>query len=347
MTPTHALLLGQGEDGTSYEVGEWGEMEATVEAYFEAQRDRQWVKPVASSLRRRRQQTARPPLEEDGGGGGGGGAHEARQGGGAAPAAPLVDFREITVRYNSHVVFDRLSWLVREGEKWVVVGGNGTGKSTLVELITGDNVQGYQNDVHLFGRKKGSGESIWEVKSQLGVLSTEFHMEYIDYADPSLRTAFRRPERLTTWDVVCSGFFDSVGLYSEVSLPQEKLAKEWIERLELHDLITPPARAPGGAAGGATTAQRQQQQQEFFHLSHGQQKLVLLARAMIKSPRLLLLDEPTHGLSGNNKERVLHTLSLLAEEPEVAVVYVTHRQEEIDALGFEHTLHLGASSSRR
>lgn len=71
-----------------------------------------------------------------------------------------------------------------------------TGKSTLIELITGDNLQGYMQDVHLFGRKKGSGESIWEIKAQLGVLSTEFHMQYIDYADPSVRTAFRKPDRV-------------------------------------------------------------------------------------------------------------------------------------------------------
>ena len=87
-------------------------------------------------------------------------------------------------------------------------------------------------------------------------------------------------------------------------------------------------------------------QQNFFHLSHGQQKLVLLCRAMVKAPRLLLLDEPTHGLSGHNKERLLHTLGLLADDPEVAVVYVTHRQEEVAALGFEKVLQLGASSSR-
>lgn len=335
LAPTHALLLGQGDDGTGYASGEWEEMAPKLDAYFASQRERLWVKPT----------TARPP-------------RPAPRAAAATPGEPLVDFREITVRYNSHVVFDKLNWLVRAGEKWVVVGGNGTGKSTLVELVTGDNVQGYQNDVHLFGRKKGSGESIWEIKSQLGVLSTEFHMEYIDYADPSVRTAFRKPDKVTTWEVVCSGFFDSMGLYNEVSLEQERLAKAWIERFDLHDIITPPPPPPpqagaqgSGARAGAreagVAAHAKKEMQNFFHLSHGQQKLVLLCRAMVKSPRLLLLDEPTHGLSGVNKERLLHTLSLLADEPEVAVVYVTHRQEEIDALGFEHVLELGASSSRR
>ena len=209
---------------------------------------------------------------------------------------------------------------------------------------------GYQQDVHLFGRKKGSGESVWQIKAQLGVLSTELHMAYIDYADPTVRTAFRQPENVSTWEVVCSGFFDTMGLYQEVSIDQVAKARDWIDRLDLRDLVTPPPRDatrkglhsfPGYTSGTAKTGQ-----QNFFHLSHGQQKLVLLCRAMVKPPRLLLLDEPTHGLSGMSKERLLHTLSLLADDPHVAIVYVTHRQQEIDTLGFEHVLNLGASSSR-
>lgn len=333
LAPTHGLLLGQGEDGTGYEAGEWDTIAPKLEAYFVAQQERQWVKPPPRP--KPRAEGARPSSD--------------------AERAPLVDFKSVTVQYNQHVVFDQLKWMVREGEKWVVLGGNGTGKSTLVELITGDNVLGYQQDLELFGRRKGSGESIWEIKAQLGVLSTEFHMAYIDYADPSVRTAFRKPEAVTTWEVVCSGFFDSMGLYSEVSFEQEQRARDWVDRFELHDLITPPPKAPssrGGAppsAHGYRTAAAAEKagMQNFFHLSHGQQKLVLLCRAMVKPPRLLLLDEPTHGLSGVNKERLLHTLSLLSDADDVAVVYVTHRQEEIDALRFDHVLSLGASSSRR
>ena len=90
---------------------------------------------------------------------------------------------------------------------------------------------GYQQDVHLFGRKKGSGESVWQIKAQLGVLSTELHMAYIDYADPTVRTAFRQPENVSTWEVVCSGFFDSVGLYSEVTIEQRRRALSWVSRV--------------------------------------------------------------------------------------------------------------------
>ena len=161
-----------------------------------------------------------------------------------------------------------------------------------------------------------------------------------------MRTAFRKPDAVSTWEVVCSGFFDTMGLYNHVSIAQAERAREWIDRLDLHDLVTPPAPAAKDTFPGYNTGAAKAAQQNFFHLSHGQQKLVLLCRAMVKPPRLLLLDEPTHGLSGHNKERLLHTLSLLADESDVAVIYVTHRQDEIDKLGFEHVLHLGASSSR-
>ena len=325
LAPTHGLLLGQGPDGTGYAAGPWEDVAPSLDAYFAAQRAREWSKPLAPR--------ATKPVR-------------ARAAKSDAELASLVDFRSVTIQYNSHVVFDDLRWQVREGEKWVVLGGNGTGKSTLVELITGDNVLGYQQDVWLFGRKKGSGESIWEIKSNLGVLSTEFHMAYIDYADPSVRTAFRKPDAVTTWDVVCSGFHDTMGLYSEVTADEQQRALEWIDRFDLHDLVTPPPRNAAQGSYTSAAAVERAGMQNFFHLSHGQQKLVLLARAMVKPPKLLLLDEPTHGLSGHNKERLLHTLSLLAEE-DVAVVYVTHRQDEIDALGFKHVLQLGASSSRR
>lgn len=332
LSPTHGLLIGQGEDGTGYVAGEWSDVTPALDAYFTAQQAQQWVRPESRPSAPKPEPTER---KTDGG-----------TDGNERP--PLVDFRSITIQYNSHVVFDKLSWLVRQGEKWVVLGGNGTGKSTLVELITGDNLLGYRQDIHLFGRKKGSGESVWDIKKQLGLLSTEFHMQYIDYADPAVRTAFRKPEWVSTWEVVCSGFFDTMGLYETPSIEQDRYARRWIDRLGLHDLVTPPPPTQGAkAASGAPKPPPMRSGQNFFHLSHGQQKLVLLCRAMVKKPRLLLLDEPTHGLSGVNKERLLYTLSLLSDDPNVSIVYVTHRQDEIDQLGFDHVLELGASSSRR
>ena len=318
--PTHALLLGQGDAKTGYEVGEWGAMRAPVESFFEraAGADAPAATPAA---------TPRAPR-----------ARAVASAGGAAE--PLIEFRDATIQYpgTAEPVFSALSWTVREGEKWVVAGGNGSGKSTLVELITGDNVLGYRAPMWLFGKRKGSGESVWDIKRQLGVLSTETHMAYVDYADPEVRSFARSHAKVTTWEVVCSGLFDSVGLYKTVTKAQERAARQVVARFGLDDLVPPPpqrtaaAAAAAGAGGGGG--------RDFFHLSHGQQKLVLLCRALVKAPRLLLLDEPSHGLSADNRDRLIQMLGVLDDDPTVAVIYVTHRRDEIDALQYDHVLAL-------
>ncbi len=203
LSPTHGLLLGQGPDGSEWKAGEWTTMQPLLEAYFEKQKSLEWTRPPP---RQRPAITATTPSSSTTTTGISTTTTATTAAAGAGERAPLVDFRAITIKYNTHVVFDKLSWLVREGEKWVVLGGNGTGKSTVVELITGENVLGYQCDVHLFGRKKGSGESVWDIKSQLGVLSTEFHMAYIDHVDPSVRTAFRSADRLLLLSILSNHY---------------------------------------------------------------------------------------------------------------------------------------------
>merc|ERR1719183_1114357 len=164
-------------------------------------------------------------------------------------------------------------------------------------------------------------------------------MTYVDYADPSIRSFAHKPSKVTTWEVVCSGFFDSIGLYDSVGAHQDKIVREWVNFFSINDLVTfpPRSRAAGIAADAAPCP-------NFFELSLGEQKLVLLCRAMVKHPRLLLLDEPTHGLSGHNRDRLLDALVTLSEKPDVAIVYVTHRSDEVDALGFENVLDLGNRS---
>lgn len=333
LSPTHALLLGQGVDGTSYEVGDWKAMRAAVDAYFDAQHAAELVVQLPhSGLRNPRKAATATSFTSLQGNGSTNTCHS------EADRAPLVEFRDVSIRYPTSVVFSPpLSWTIREGEKWVVAGGNGSGKSTLIEIITGENMLAFQQDVRIFGRRKGSGESIWEIKRQLGVLSTEFHMTYVDYTDPAIRSFAHKPSRVSTWEVVCSGFFDSIGLYSPVSLDQEEVAREWVDFFSINDLVRIPR--PGmrpGVRGGDTDLCP-----SFFDLSQGQQKLVLLCRAMVKRPRLLLLDEPTHGLSGYNRDRLLSALRALAGKSDVAIVYVTHRSDEVDILAFDDFLNLG------
>ncbi|WP_150183170.1 ATP-binding cassette domain-containing protein, partial [Enterobacter asburiae] len=90
---------------------------------------------------------------------------------------------------------------------------NGAGKSTLLSLITGDHPQGYSNDLTLFGRRRGSGETIWDIKKHIGYVSSSLHLDY------RVSTTVR--------NVILSGFFDSIGIYQAVSDKHHKLAQQW------------------------------------------------------------------------------------------------------------------------
>lgn len=345
LQPTHALLLGQGPDGLGYTAGAWETMQQTVHTFFEAQHAEKRAKDatVAARAAGKTKRVLSPNATPEEAADWAAGRASAQRDASEAAAPPLVELKNICVSYPMKTVFEGLSWTVRKGEKWVVAGGNGSGKSTLLELITADNQHGYTNDVRLFGRSKnGEGLSIWEIKEKLGVVSTKFHMSYVDYAGPGAG------RELSTWDVVCSGFYDSIGLYKKVGIDQEKVARAWVHRFGLTDLVTPPAlgvrrvdRLTGKVVYDRPALKAAPQ---YFHtLSFGEQKLVLLCRAMVKQPPLLLLDEPTHGLSGESRDRLLGMLSGLVDDPAVTIVYVSHHQDEIDSLAFENVLQLGST----
>ena len=211
--------------------------------------------------------------------------------------------KNTTVRYGGHAVLDHINWTVRRGENWAVLGPNGWGKSKLLELITGDNVQGYANEIRLFGRRKGSGETIWEIKEKLNMVSAEFQMRY--------------QKRIPAYDVICSGFFDSIGLYESCTEEQHRAARGWLSLLKMEDL----------------SAKR------FDHLSHGQQRLILLARAMVKSPLLMILDEPCDGLDYANRRKVLEFVEFIGSQTATDLIYVTHHKDEMPAC-ITHTLML-------
>jgi molybdate transport system ATP-binding protein len=192
-------------------------------------------------------------------------------------------------------VLDNLNWTVRTGENWAIVGPNGSGKTTLLSLVAGDNLQAYANSIELFGRRRGSGETIWDIKQQLGLVSSEFQIRY------------RKP--LRAFEVVVSGFFDSVGLYRQASCRQCRIAFAWMKQL-----------------GCADRAKR-----FFQNLSQGEQRLVLLARAMVKSPLMLILDEPCQGLDRFARSRLLDLLDRMGRESETCLLYVTHYPAEIPA----------------
>ncbi|AIR86980.1 MULTISPECIES: molybdate ABC transporter ATP-binding protein ModF [Erwiniaceae] len=210
-----------------------------------------------------------------------------------AEDAPRVVLRNGVVSYNDKAVIEGLSWQVNPGEHWQIVGPNGAGKSTLLSLVTGDHPQGYSNDLTLFGIRRGSGETIWDIKQHIGYVSSSLHLDY--RVSCNVRT------------VVLSGFFDSIGLYQPASDRQKALARQWLALLGMDNHL---ADAP------------------FHGLSWGQQRLVLIARALVKHPSLLILDEPLQGLDPINRQLVRRFVDVLIGEGRTQLLFVSHHAED-------------------
>lgn len=206
---------------------------------------------------------------------------------------PLIDMQAVTVRYGETMVLDRFSWTVMEGEHWALTGPNGAGKSTILKLITGECLQVYANRIRLFGRHRGTGQSLWEIRERLGVVSHD------------LATGYQK--RLSALDVVCSGFFDTVGLYRHPASGQIETARRVLATLGLSALSSIP----------------------FDQLSQGQRQLVLITRAMVKRPRLLILDEPCAGLDAENRRIVLDLAVNIAGRGSTGLIVVSHHENEI------------------
>jgi molybdate transport system ATP-binding protein len=212
----------------------------------------------------------------------------------AMPAGmPLIEFKNTSVTYQGVAVLHDINWTMRQGEHWAIRGPNGAGKSTLLSLILADNPQVYANDVTIFGQQRGTGESIWEIKQQIGWVAPETHMYYSSQVD--CRT------------VVCSGFFDAMGLYRNVTPEQSQTAACWMRVLGMDGLAEQP----------------------FHDVSLGEQRMTLLARALVKQPRLLILDEPCQGLDGYHRARIIRVLDALCEQTPVSLLYVTHHRDEL------------------
>jgi molybdate transport system ATP-binding protein len=214
-----------------------------------------------------------------------------------APAHPsdvaLLELRDINVNFRGKQVLSDVNWTLMPHQHCCISGPNGAGKSTLLGLLCGENDKAYGQQVFLFGRKRGSGESIWEVKSQFGLLNTNMQMSNL--------------KRTKVIDVVASGLFDSVGLYTDYSEGQRQLLIAWLDALELLPL----------------------KEQRFDRLSFGEQRMILLARAMVKSPRILILDEPCIGLDNEQKSKLLGAVDQIAAHGQTRILFVSHRSEEV------------------
>ncbi len=207
----------------------------------------------------------------------------------------LIEMNHVNVGWGENKVLVDLNWKLYKNEHWLIRGPNGSGKTTFLELITGDNKQVYANDIHLFGIKRGSGESIWDIKKQLGIVSYRLHVEYRMLGGISLQ------------NVIISGFKDSIGLYEKPTDIEISAAKKWLSL--------------GGFSG--------REQENFGNLSYGEQRAVLILRSAVKCPQILILDEPCHGLDEKNRERILNLLELIGEQKTSTMLHVTHEQTEV------------------
>ncbi|ETX10190.1 molybdate ABC transporter ATP-binding protein [Marinomonas ushuaiensis DSM 15871] len=219
------------------------------------------------------------------------------------PSQPLVCLKNATIKYGDTIIVDKLNWTIEPNQHWQLSGPNGSGKTGVLSLITGDHPQCYTNDIFVFGFQRGNGESIWQIKQFIGYVSTSLQWEY------RVSTSCR--------NVIVSGLYDSIGMYSKATDSQKKIADEWLELLGMKDRADSP----------------------FNKLSYGDQRLLLIARAMVKRPPLLILDEPCLGLDDMNRQLVLALIEKICAGSETTVLYVNHHAEDRIS-GIEHYLEL-------
>jgi molybdate transport system ATP-binding protein len=205
----------------------------------------------------------------------------------------ILRFNNVTIRYGRRTILKDLNWVVHKGDRWALRGENGAGKSTLLSLVCADNPQGYACDIELFGRKRGTGESIWEIKKHIGYVSPELHRAY--------------QKDIAAIDIVASGLSDSVGLYHRPRPEERAQCQKWMERFGIESISD----------------------RTFLKLSSGEQRLCLLARAFVKNPDLLILDEPLHGLDIGRCLMVQRIIDDYCKDTEKTLIMVSHYQEEL------------------
>lgn len=218
-------------------------------------------------------------------------------------AEEVIKMNKVCIRYGERTILKDLDWTVMNGDRWALSGQNGAGKSTLLSLVCADNPQGYACDIALFGYQRGSGESIWDIKKHIGYVSPELHRSY-QRDLPAIR-------------IVASGLMDSVGLYVKPKEEDYDKCRFWMSVFGLEGL----------------------EERGFLKLSSGEQRLVLLARAFVKDPELLILDEPLHGLDNINRRLVKDVIEAYCKRKNKTMIMVTHYKEELPAC-IDHSIFL-------
>ena len=204
-----------------------------------------------------------------------------------------VKMENVSVSYVDKNILSNINWQINRGERWLLKGANGTGKSTLISLITGDHPQAYANKIILFDKKRGSGESIWDIKKKIGYVSPELHW-YFD-------------KTISVYNTIASGFFDTIGIYKKLNDEQHNTVHQWLSFLNIES----------------------KSQRSLSVLSTSQQRLALLARALVKNPPLLILDEPCQGLDEQQVKDFVELVDALHDQSNNTLIYVSHYENEI------------------
>ncbi|MDB5157063.1 MAG: transporter [Mucilaginibacter sp.] len=211
----------------------------------------------------------------------------------AADYQKIISMNKVHVKYGENVILNDVDWQVNPGDRWALLGHNGAGKSTLLSLINGDNPQAYANDIVLFDKKRGSGESIWDIKKKIGFVSPELHQYF--------------PTDNSCLQVIESGYYDTLGLFRPSSKERAEVALRWMKALEIDKYArTLLKNIPASA-----------------------QRLCLLARALIKNPPLLIFDEPCQGMDTHQQQHFKSLVDTICGLSKVTLIYVTHYQHEI------------------
>ena len=225
----------------------------------------------------------------------------------SGPRPEIIRCTGVTIRYGDRTILRDFDWTVREGERWALTGENGSGKSTLLSLVCADNPQGYACDISLFGHRRGSGESIWDIKKHIGYVSPEMHRAY--------------QKNIAALDIVASGLFDTVGMFMHPTDSQLDICRTWMRVFGIDGLAGRP----------------------YLRLSSGEQRLCLLARAFVKDPELLILDEPMHGLDPHHCARVKDIIEAFVRRLHKTLVMVSHYESELPSC-IDRSLRLSRTS---
>jgi molybdate transport system ATP-binding protein len=205
----------------------------------------------------------------------------------------IVDMQNVMIKYGDKIILNHINWQIAQGQRWALIGPNGAGKSTLLSLINGDNPQAYANDITLFDRKRGTGESIWDIKKKTGFISPELYQFF--------------PPDTVCLQAIESGYYDTMGLFRPSDQQRANRALQWMKVLAID----------------------QYARQLLRNIPASAQRLCLLARAMIKNPVLLILDEPCQGLDSHQVQHFTALVDTICRQTNITLIYVTHYAHHI------------------